>query len=168
MVRKRELGSQTQSIMVEMISWTGCRFLAGLSPLMLSAQDPKFWETISNWLSLNFITIPGLCPGQVKVMPHLLEDETRNCPSTKNIYKREEVILPTKIKVHQKALMDKRLQTLNRLDHFLFAHLFRILENKHLSFLLTIFILTDYFWINTGCEIGYVILFKWKFLKVWE
>ena len=135
---------------------------------MLSAQDPKFWKTVFNWLSLSFLTTPGLCPGQVKVIPHLLEDETitRNCPSTKNICKGEEVILPTKIKVHQKALMDKRLQIPDLLDHFLFAHLFRILENKHLSFVLTIFILTDYFWINTGCEAGYVILFKWKFLKV--
>lgn len=68
------MGSRNQGLIVEtaMVSWLLTS--DGLFILMLSAQDPKFWETICNCLSLSLIPPPRLSPGRkkVKVIPHLL------------------------------------------------------------------------------------------------
>lgn len=105
---------------------------------MLSAQDPKFWETICNWLSLGLVPPPRLSPGkkEVKIIPHLLavwdHHVKWNGPFTKNTCKREEVISlpPFKMAVRGKAGMDVRLQVTTRYAQPPLVYLFRILKGN--------------------------------------
>lgn len=86
---------------------------------MLSAKDPKFWETVRSWLNLGLGATAGLSPsaGKVKVIHHHLQCTafTRNWPSTPYLCQEEEVISPAKKnEVHQKAGMGVSLEMTTR------------------------------------------------------
>lgn len=86
---------------------------------MLSAKDPKFWETVHSWLNLGLGATAGLSPneGEVKVIHHHLQCTaiTRNWPSTPYLCQEEEVIpLEKQMRLHQKAGMGVSLEMTTR------------------------------------------------------